>query len=320
MERTAADSQEYLTHPATADDALFALTAPAAAWFRQRFGSPTTAQRLAWPAVAAGRHLLLSAPTGAGKTLAAFLPILSRLLDASLTLTAASVRCLYIAPLKALSNDIVRNLTDCLDGLSAFLPPDATLPRLAVRTGDTPGPERQALRHDPPEVLLTTPESLAVLLSQPALHSVFAGLRWVVVDEVHALAPTKRGADLALSLERLSVLASAPLQRIGLSATAAPLSEAAHFLAGADRPCAVAEVREESLLDLRVVPLADGPAFLADLVRRLVPEVRACRATLIFTNTRAAGRAPGVGAAPAAAGLGRSNRRPPFVGSGGPAT
>ena len=106
MERTAADSQEYLTHPATADDALFALTAPAAAWFRQRFGSPTTAQRLAWPAVAAGRHLLLSAPTGAGKTLAAFLPILSRLLDASLTLTAASVRCLYIAPLKALSNDI----------------------------------------------------------------------------------------------------------------------------------------------------------------------------------------------------------------------
>ena len=169
-------------------------------------------------------------------------------------------------------------------------------------------------------MLLTTPESLAVLLSQPALHSVFAGLRWVVVDEVHALAPTKRGADLALSLERLSVLASAPLQRIGLSATAAPLSEAARFLAGADRPCAVAEVREESLLDLRVVPLADGPAFLADLVRRLVPEVRACRATLIFTNTRRAGRAPGVGAAPAAAGLGRSNRRPPFVGSGGPAT
>ncbi len=167
-----------------------------------------------------------------------------------------------------------------------MLPEGATLPRLAVRTGDTPGPKRQALRHDPPEVLLTTPESLAVLLSQAALHPVFAGLRWVVVDEIHALAPTKRGADLALSLERLAALASEPLQRIGLSATAAPLGEAARFLTGMDRPCAIAEVREETPLDLRIVPLADGPAFIPDLVRRLVPEVRACRAVLIFTNTR----------------------------------
>ena len=105
-------------------------------------------------------------------------------------MTAGSVRCLYVAPLKALTNDVYRNLSECLDGLSAFLPEGATPPRLAVRTGDTPGPERQALRHDPPEVLLTTPESLAVLLGQAALHPVFSGLRWVVVDEVHALAPT----------------------------------------------------------------------------------------------------------------------------------
>ncbi len=286
MERAASDLQEHLTHPAAADDALSALAPPAAEWFHRRFGAPTAAQRLAWPAIVAGRHLLLSAPTGAGKTLAAFLPILGRLLDPAVALAAASVRCLYIAPLKALTNDVCRNLSDCLDGLSAFLPDGATLPRLAVRTGDTAGPERQALRHDPPEVLLTTPESLAVLLSQAALHPVFAGLRWVVVDEVHALAPTKRGADLAVSLERLSVLTSGPLQRIGLSATAAPLSEAARFLTGMDRPCAIAEVREETPLDLRIVPLADGPAFIADLVRRLVPEVRACRAALIFTNTR----------------------------------
>ena len=285
MERTAV-FQEHLTHPAAADDALSALAAPVAEWCRRRFGAPTGAQRLAWPAVAAGRHLLLSAPTGAGKTLAAFLPILGRLLDPAVTLTSTSVRCLYIAPLKALSHDVFCNLSDCLDGLSAFLPEGATLPRLAVRTGDTPGPERQALRHDPPEVLLTTPESLAVLLSQSALHPVFAGLRWVVVDEVHALAPTKRGADLALSLERLSAVASEPPQRIGLSATAAPLGEAACFLTGVDRPCAIAEVREETPLDLRVVPLADGPAFVADLVRRLAPEVRACRSTLVFTNTR----------------------------------
>ncbi len=278
----AADLQEHLTHPAAADDALAALAAPVAEWFRRRFGAPTAAQRLAWPAVAAGRHLLLSAPTGAGKTLAAFLPILGELTQPR----SPSVFCLYIAPLKALTNDIFRNLTDCLDGMAALLPEGAILPRLGVRTGDTPAAERRALRHDPPEVLLTTPESLAVLLSQAALHPIFAGLRWIVVDEVHALAPTKRGADLAVSLERLSALASAPPRRIGLSATAAPLSEAANFLVGVNRPCDIAEVREESPLDLRVAPLADGPAFVADLVRRLVPEVRSRRSVLIFTNTR----------------------------------
>ena len=284
MERTRADLQEHLARPAPAEIALAALAPAAAQWFQQCIGAPTIIQRLAWPALAAGRHLLLSAPTGAGKTLAAFLPIFSRLLDSAERLTAPSVRCLYVAPLKALTNDVGRNLAACLDGLAARLPEGTRLPRLAVRTGDTPGPEREAMRHDPPEVLLTTPESLAVLLSQSAMLPLFAGLRWVVVDEVHALAPTKRGADLALSLERLSVAASP--QRIGLSATAAPLAEAARFLAGTDRPCAVAEMGEDSHLDLRVVPLADGPAFVSDLIHRLIPELRTCRATLIFANTR----------------------------------
>ena len=286
MEHHAADRQETFTHPVAAEAALAALAPPAALWFRQHFAAPTTAQRLAWPALAAGRHLLVSAPTGAGKTLAAFLPILGRLLDPAENIRGASVRCLYVAPLKALCNDVFRNLTACIDGLAVFLPEGATLPRLGVRTGDTPGPERQALRCDPPEILLTTPESLAVLLSQASLLPVFAGLNWVVVDEVHALAPTKRGADLALSLERLSALASGSLQRIGLSATAAPLSEAAKFLTGINRPCAIADVREESPLELRVTPLADGPAFMPDLLRRLIPELRACRSTLIFSNTR----------------------------------
>ncbi len=286
MEYAADDSQEYLAHPPPVDEALSTLTPVAVEWFRRRFGAPTAAQRLAWPVIGAGRHLLLSAPTGAGKTLAALLPILGRLLDPVPPLAAASVRCLYIAPLKALTNDVGRGLSACLDELSALLPEGATAPRLSVRTGDTPAPERRALRHDPPDVLLTTPESLAVLLSQAALLPVLGGVRWVVVDEVHALAATKRGADFAVSLERLSAAASQPIQRIGLSATAAPLNEAARFLVGMNRPCAIAEVREESPLDLRVAPLADGTAFLADLVRRLVPEVRACRATLVFTNTR----------------------------------
>ena len=223
MEHCADHHQETLTRIVAVEAALAALPIPAANWFRQHFAAPTTAQRLAWPAVSIGRHLLLSAPTGAGKTLAAFLPILGRLLDPAENLCGASIRCLYVAPLKALCNDVFRNLTACVDGLAAFFPDGAILPRLGVRTGDTPGPERQALRCDPPEILLTTPESLAVMLSQPSLLPVFAGLNWIVVDEVHALAPTKRGADLALSLERLSVVAPGSPQRIGLSATAAPL-------------------------------------------------------------------------------------------------
>jgi ATP-dependent Lhr-like helicase len=285
MERTAG-FQEQLTHPAAADAAFAALAPPAAEWFRRRFGAPTAAQRLAWPVIVRGGHLLLSAPTGAGKTLAAFLPILRALTQPASPIAGASVRCLYIAPLKALTNDVCHSVSDCLDGLSAFLPEGSALPRLAVRTGDTPAPERQAFRHAPPDVLLTTPESLAVMLSQAALHPALGGLRWVVVDEIHALAPTKRGSDLALSLERLSALALEPLQRIGLSATAAPLTEAANFLTGVDRACTIAEVREQSPLELRVVPLADGPAFVADLVRRLTPDLLACRSTLIFTNTR----------------------------------
>ena len=285
MEHRRADLQEYLTHPAAADAALAALRAGGATGSGS--ASAPRPRSSGWPGPRS-RPAVISCSAPRPGPARRWPPSCRSSAVSSIppnSSPAPSVRCLYIAPLKALTNDVCRNLSDCLDGLAAFLPDGAALPRLAVRTGDTPGPERQAFRHDPPEVLLTTPESLAVLLSQPALLPLFAGLRWVVVDEVHALAPTKRGADLALSLERLSAVAPS-LQRVGLSATAAPLAEAARFLAGVDRPCAIAEVCEETPLDLRVVPLADGPAFLADLIRRLIPELRACRATLIFTNTR----------------------------------
>src|SRR5262249_49155130 len=139
---------------------------------------------------------------------------------------------------------------------------------------------------DPPDILLTTPESLAVLLSQPALQPLFARLRWAVVDEIHALAGTKRGADLAVSLERLSARAAGEVQRIGLSATATPLPEPARFLAGGGRPCPLAGAVEATPLQLAVTPLDDGGGFLAALVARLVPELQAHRSTLIFTNTR----------------------------------
>jgi ATP-dependent Lhr-like helicase len=227
---------------------------------------------------------LLSAPTGTGKTLAAFLPLLTQLLTESPPQTAnRNLKCLYVSPLKALSNDTYRTLTGHVEELSAFLP-DARVPRLAVRSGDSTASERRRLRTHPPDILLTTPESVAVLLSQPMAEQLFAGLRWVVVDEVHALAACKRGADLALSLERLTQLANGRLQRIGLSATASPLTEAARWLTGGH--CAVARAGDGMPLQLALVPLEESGHFLAVLVDQLMPEVRANRATLVFTNTR----------------------------------
>ncbi len=258
-------------------------------WFRQRFGDPTEIQRAAWSHLPSGQHLLLSAPTGAGKTLAVFLPILTRLmLEENPPSALPNPQCLYISPLKALSNDTYRTLTSHIEELTA-LQPSGRVPRLAVRSGDSTAAERRRLRSHPPEILLTTPESVAVLLSQPMARQLFAGLRWVVVDEVHALAGNKRGADLALSLERLSHLVGAgdatrSLQRIGLSATAAPLTEAARWLTNG--PCAIARAGNGAPLQLTIVPLEETGHFLAALVDQLKPEVCANRATLIFANTR----------------------------------
>jgi len=206
---------------------------PLANWFRNRYGEPTEIQRAAWSRLSSGQHLLLSAPTGTGKTLAAFLPLLAHLFTEHNPRSAIrNPQCLYVSPLKALSNDTHRTLTTQVEELAALLS-DARAPRLMVRSGDSTAAERRELRRNPPEILLTTPESVAVLLSQPMSRQLFAGLRWVVVDEVHALAACKRGADFALSLERLTQLAEGRLQRIGLSATATPLSEAARWLVGA---------------------------------------------------------------------------------------
>jgi ATP-dependent Lhr-like helicase len=274
---------EHLGPPPSAETALASLAAPLRDWFREHIGEPTPAQRLAWPALRAGKNLLLAAPTGGGKTLAAFLPILDALLSSPFSF---GVSCLYVGPLKALANDVRRNLRRHLHGLRGYLPPGQGRLRVGLRTGDTSAPARRGQRLDPPDILLTTPESLAVLLSQPACADLFGGLRWVVVDEVHALAPNKRGADLALSLERLTELAGGSVQRVGLSATCTPLAEATGFLAGVGRSCAVAAVADTTPLELAVELLPAGGNFLEDLLDRLEPELAAHGSTLIFANTR----------------------------------
>jgi ATP-dependent Lhr-like helicase len=279
-----------LTLPSTTS-ALAAVAAPLAEWFTRRFGQPTDVQRMAWPCIAAGEHVLLSAPTGAGKTLAAFVPILGRLQKLGMEEAAPSLRCLYVAPLKALVNDMARSLEKVFEELGGG--PQCPAPLSAhVRTGDTPSAGRRTLLARPPAILLTTPESLAVLLTQPRFDSLFSTLRWVVIDEVHALAPTKRGADLSLCLERLTALSGERLQRIGLSATATPLTETAQWLAGAQgpglpgRPCSIANAHSPATLELTLAPLQPTGQFLATLAERLLPDLQAHQATLIFANTR----------------------------------
>jgi ATP-dependent Lhr-like helicase len=264
----------YLHFPPAPERVLQSLAAPVRRWFATRFPEPTAAQRLAWPAVAAGNDLLLCAPTGYGKTLAAFLSLFGDLLDGPRTL-----RCLYVAPLKALIGDVRKNLREV--SLCVGRP----RVRVGIRTGDTSQRRRQLLWRKPPHVLLTTPESLAVMLCGPT--HLFGDLRWVIVDELHALAGNKRGADLSLSLERLREITPGPLQRIGLSASCAPLAEAAQFLAGTGRPCSIAQVRVEAPMRLLIEPLPDtGKTFFTRLVNRLEAEIAGHETTLIFANTR----------------------------------
>src|SRR6059036_1952176 len=190
------------------------------AWFEQAFQEPTPAQRLGWPAIASGEHTLIQAPTGSGKTLAAFLFGIDRLTAQP----GEGLRLIYVSPLKALNYDIERNLRGPLAGLQSEL-------RVAVRTGDTPQKERAAMLREPPDILITTPESLFLLLTSRA-RDVMRGVETVIVDEVHAVAGTKRGAHLALSVERLEALAAKPPQRIGLSATQRPMEEIGKFVSG----------------------------------------------------------------------------------------
>jgi len=208
-----------------------------AAWFRRAFESPTPAQLRAWPAIQSGRHALIAAPTGSGKTLAAFLAAIDDLVRRGVEAPLPDETfVVYVSPLKALSNDIRINLEAPLNGIRDELMvlglPDVEI-RTVVRTGDTPQAERDRMRRQPPHIVVTTPESLYILLGSESGRAMLASTRTVIVDEIHALAPNKRGAHLALSLERLEALCGRRLTRIGLSATQKPIEEVAKFLVGA---------------------------------------------------------------------------------------
>src|SRR5450432_3317324 len=207
-----------------------------AAWFSRTFDAPTEAQIRAWPALAAGEHVLVAAPTGSGKTFAAFLSAIDQLVKEGLEAPLPDqARVLYVSPLKALSNDIQRNLQAPLNGireeLAALQLPDVEI-RAVVRTGDTSQAERAGMRRRAPHIVVTTPESLYILLGSQSGRDMLSTCRTVIVDEIHAVAGNKRGAHLALSLERLQALTGPELIRVGLSATQKPIELVAKFLTG----------------------------------------------------------------------------------------
>jgi len=258
-------------------------------WFAERLGEPTAPQREGWPLIRAGRHTLIAAPTGTGKTLAAFLWALDGLLRQGTGLRDAT-QVLYVSPLKALGNDVRTNLQGPLDEMKIR---DLFLPevRVLVRTGDTPQAERARMVRRPPHILVTTPESLYILLTSEGGRSILRTVKTAIVDEIHAVVGDKRGSHLALSLERLEALAG-PVQRIGLSATQKPLDEVGRFLVGAGRECALVDAGHRREMDVAVeVPPSPLEAVCShevweEIYARMAELAREHRTTLVFVNTR----------------------------------
>src|SRR5438552_6945170 len=266
-------------------------------WFVRRFGTPTEPQEQGWPHILAGHTTLISAPTGSGKTLAAFLACIDRLVRKALAGDLQNrTEVLYVSPLKALGNDIQKNLEIPLGeilqmaGERGLLMPEI---RTAVRTGDTLAHERRAMLKRPPHILVTTPESLYILLTAGRSRAILRDVETVIVDEIHAVADDKRGAHLALSLERLEALTHKSPVRIGLSATQKPIEDVAHFLAGSDRPNpVVVNVGHKRKLDLAVEipatllgPVASNEMW-DEIYDRIAQLSEQHRSTLVFVNTR----------------------------------
>ncbi len=265
-------------------------------WFRQRLGEPSDPQTLGWPLIREGRNVLIAAPTGTGKTLSAFLCAIDSLVQQGLQGGLEDrTQVLYISPLKALANDIRTNLLEPLEGIASLAAEmGLALPEIRpqVRSGDTTSSQRQKMIRRPPHILVTTPESLYILLTSKSGRRLLSDVRTVIVDEIHALARDKRGAHLQLSLERLEFVAGRPLQRIGLSATQKPIERMAGYLSGPDRSTAIVDVGHWRQLDLGVVVPGDELGAVAsssiweETYDKLVELIGQHRTTLIFVNTR----------------------------------
>ena len=297
---------------AQTETGLSAFLPPVRDWFVDRFGQPTPPQSQGWPAIQRGEHTLILAPTGSGKTLAAFLWGIDQLFrelaaEQEGDPDPAGVRLIYISPLKALNNDIHRNLRLPLAGIqdkAKALGQEFPPLQVAVRSGDTPQRERRAMVRKPPHILITTPESFYLLLTSPRAREMFRTVRTVIVDEIHTLAGNKRGVHLSLSLERLQALTPEPIQRLGLSATIRPLEEVARFLGGSawlgegeeralrPRPVTIVDAAYEKGLDLKVVTVVDdfrdlpGGSIWPSVIPRVLTLIRAHRTTLVFANNR----------------------------------
>lgn len=254
-------------------------------WATQFTTSPTAGQRLAWPTILEGRPALLCAPTGTGKTLAALVPVYQSL-TARQEPRPPGIKCLYLAPLKALCNDLHVRIQQDVQQLSEISGANISV---GLLTGDVQTKERVELLREPPEILVSTPESLSLLLTHADADKLLAGVRWVIVDEVHALACNKRGADLAVSLERLEQLCPKSPQRIGLSATCSPLNEVARWLGGMKHEVSILSVPDRSRWELAIVDLTQASqeqAFLPTLLNRLQNLIEENRTLLVFTNVR----------------------------------
>ncbi|NLS76107.1 MAG: DEAD/DEAH box helicase [Chloroflexi bacterium] len=279
---------------------------PVREWFHKALGEPTPPQALGWPPIQRGKNVLILSPTGSGKTLAAFLcginDIYARLADGD---AESGVQLLYVSPLKALNNDIERNLRTPLAGIREEAEAQGTpLPplRVAVRTGDTPTSARASMVRRPPHILITTPESLYLILTSPVAREMLRTVRALIIDEIHTLCGNKRGAHLALSVERLERLTGRPLQRIGLSATQRPLEEVARFLGGlepageggdhAPRPVTIVDAGRQKPLDLQVItPVHNlrqvpGGSIWSSVIPQVLNLIREHRTTLVFANGR----------------------------------
>ncbi len=291
---------------------------PVRAWFETSFDAPTPPQRQGWPAIADGDHTLILSPTGSGKTLSAFLWGIDRLMTEPVPEKDARTRLLYLSPLRALAVDVEKNLRSPLRGITLAaerLGTDVHVPVVGMRTGDTPADERRKLVRHPPDLLITTPESLYLMLTSAARETL-RNVDAVIIDEIHSVAGTKRGAHMALTLERLQQLVGRPVQRIGLSATQRPLEEIARFLGGRDvtpggstwRPVTVVDAGAAANMDIEVVvpvedmsdlgqvveepmagPTAAGPArrsIWPSVHPRILEQIQKHRSTIVFVNSR----------------------------------